>query len=240
MSFQQFIKPGAAIHSFILDFDGVVADTETVFAAFDCDNLNAVLEQAGHAPDLTPADARKLAGMSDIRKLEAIAQRYGFAAADYQAAYVAARTQARASLFLTHKVTRGKGLEAFLKAHPGAYALATGKRAAKLLPDLKTMGLEDLFPHIVTCDPPLREKPAPDVILKALEMLDAAPDTSAYIGDNVIDMQAAKAAGVTAIGFVIEGLAGHEVRVAEMKNAGAMLVTDDFADLMAFSVRAPA
>jgi beta-phosphoglucomutase-like phosphatase (HAD superfamily) len=36
----------------IFDFDGVIADTETVFARFDCALLNDVLVKAGLEPSL--------------------------------------------------------------------------------------------------------------------------------------------------------------------------------------------
>jgi HAD superfamily hydrolase (TIGR01549 family) len=40
------------------------------------------------------------------------------------------------------------------------------------------------------------QKPAPDGIIKALELLDCSPDRSAYVGDSPLDVAAAKAAGV--------------------------------------------
>ena len=44
-----------------------------------------------------------------------------------------------------------------------------------------------------------RHKPAPDPILKALELLDARPSDAAYVGDSPFDVRAAKAAGVYAV-----------------------------------------
>nr|WP_252892731.1 HAD hydrolase-like protein [Lentilactobacillus otakiensis] len=39
-------------------------------------------------------------------------------------------------------------------------------------------------------------KPAPDMILKGIEKLDATPETTIYIGDTKFDLQAAHAANV--------------------------------------------
>ena len=43
-------------------------------------------------------------------------------------------------------------------------------------------------------------KPHPEPLLLALERLAASPDDAAYVGDSPYDMQAAKAAGIYAIG----------------------------------------
>lgn len=61
-------------------------------------------------------------------------------------------------------------------------------------------GWAHLFDTIVCGDDVENRKPAPDLILKALENLDAVPDHSCwYVGDSTTDTIAAKAAGVTNI-----------------------------------------
>jgi phosphoglycolate phosphatase len=42
-----------------------------------------------------------------------------------------------------------------------------------------------------------RLKPAPDMVLAALHLLDIQPDEALYVGDMVVDIQTARAAGVT-------------------------------------------
>src|SRR5207247_257168 len=42
-------------------------------------------------------------------------------------------------------------------------------------------------------------RPHPDGILRALELLDARPDEAAYVGDSPFDVEAAKRAGVYAV-----------------------------------------
>ena len=57
-----------------------------------------------------------------------------------------------------------------------------------------------LFDVVVGGDDHERQKPEPDLLLLALERLGADPATAAYVGDSPFDMQAAKAAGMHAVG----------------------------------------
>jgi len=217
----------------IFDFDNSIVETESLFATFDCDLLNAVLEQAGLTPDLTRADVRALAGNNDVKKLQIIAERKGFDSALYLADFQNSRNAARATLFADHPVTIANGLYDLLDQLQDNRALATNKTRARLLPDMEIMGIADLFNVIVASDG-LQKKPAPDVILKAMEGLSATPKVSVYFGDTVLDIQAALAAGTYAVGFIIEGIEGHEDRVEAMKDAGAHAVTDDYRDMIPY------
>ena len=61
-------------------------------------------------------------------------------------------------------------------------------------------GWAHLFDTMVCGDDVTKRKPAPDLILKALENLDMTPDTSCwFVGDSTTDTVAAKEAGVTSI-----------------------------------------
>ena len=58
----------------------------------------------------------------------------------------------------------------------------------------------DLFDTMVSGDDVQRRKPAPDLILKAVENLGASPGRNCwYVGDSTTDIIAAKDAGVTAV-----------------------------------------
>ncbi len=221
----------------IFDFDGVIADTENVFAIFDCRLLNDVLERAGAPPSLTPHDIRQLAGNNDAAKLMIIAKRYNFDPAPHQAEFIKIRSAQRKSLFRDSPAPIGVNLMDFLKVIKGRYALATNKTAEKLFHDIELMNLNTLFDTIITCDPPLRKKPAPDMLLEAAKRLNAHPENCAYIGDNTLDMQAAIAAQMTPIGFIIEGAAHHPTRMQELKDHGAQIIIDDFITLTPYLIK---
>ncbi len=58
----------------------------------------------------------------------------------------------------------------------------------------------DLFDTMVCGDEVAHRKPAPDLLLRALQNLAAPPDTHCwYVGDSTTDVVAAKEAGVTAV-----------------------------------------
>ena len=57
-----------------------------------------------------------------------------------------------------------------------------------------------LFDVVVGGDEAKNQKPAPDLLLLALERLGASADGAVYVGDSPFDMGAARAAGLHAIG----------------------------------------
>jgi pyrophosphatase PpaX len=76
----------------------------------------------------------------------------------------------------------------------------TAKRRRTVDLAFARLPIEHLFETVVGGDETPRQKPHPDPLLLALERLGARPADAAYVGDSPFDMQAAKAAGVYAIG----------------------------------------
>ena len=103
--------------------------------------------------------------------------------------------------------------------------IATGKARRGVVHLMDRTGWHDHFVTIQTADDH-PSKPAPDMILKAMQETGAEPHHTIMIGDTSYDMAMAKAAGVHAIGVGW----GYHQREALLK-AGAELVVDDFAHL---------
>jgi phosphoglycolate phosphatase len=103
--------------------------------------------------------------------------------------------------------------------------IATGKARRGVVHLMDRTGWHDHFVTIQTADDH-PSKPAPDMILKAMEETGTAPHHTIMIGDTSYDMAMAKAAGVHAIGVAW----GYHQREALLQ-AGAELVVDDFAHL---------
>jgi 3-amino-5-hydroxybenzoic acid synthesis related protein len=78
-------------------------------------------------------------------------------------------------------------------------AVATGKAGWRARSLLRQLGVLDRFEHVVGSDEVPRAKPAPDIVLRALDLLQVAAADAIMIGDAVTDLTAAKAAGVTAV-----------------------------------------
>ncbi len=64
---------------------------------------------------------------------------------------------------------------------------------------LRMAGLEDVFDAIVTADDVGRAKPAPDIYLRACELLGVGPSEALALEDTAPGIAAAKAAGLTCI-----------------------------------------
>jgi pyrophosphatase PpaX len=78
--------------------------------------------------------------------------------------------------------------------------IVTAKRRLTVDLAFKRLPIEHLFETVVGGDETEHHKPRPEPLLLALERLGASPGQAAYVGDSPFDMQAAKAAGLFAIG----------------------------------------
>lgn len=65
---------------------------------------------------------------------------------------------------------------------------------------LRVAGLPDVFDAVVAFSPPIRPKPAPDLYLRACELLAVAPERALALEDSVPGATAARAAGLTVVG----------------------------------------
>lgn len=104
-------------------------------------------------------------------------------------------------------------LERRVDAHPGAVELVNRLRAlgsvglglasnsSRDLVDvaLRAAGLADAFDAIVTSDDVVHAKPAPDIYLRACELLGVEPPEALALEDTAPGIAAAKAAGLTCI-----------------------------------------
>jgi pyrophosphatase PpaX len=84
--------------------------------------------------------------------------------------------------------------------------IVTAKRRATVDLAFARLPLAHLFEVVVGGDETDRHKPDPEPLLLALRRLDAPAPQAAYVGDSPYDMQAAKAAGLFAIGVAWGGI----------------------------------
>src|SRR5205823_7005181 len=74
-------------------------------------------------------------------------------------------------------------------------AVATGKSGVRARSLLDRLGLLPEFDHVLGSDEVARPKPAPDIVLRALELLDVEPRHAVMVGDAVTDLASARGAG---------------------------------------------
>ena len=88
-----------------------------------------------------------------------------------------------------------------LQANGIPYAIGTGSVINGARATLRSAGVEDLFPIIVTPDdvPPGRGKPEPDIFLLAAEKIGSDPKECLVVGDTPADVLAGSAAEMTVI-----------------------------------------
>ena len=83
-----------------------------------------------------------------------------------------------------------------LHARGPRLGLVTSKFVGGAERGLKLVGLDRAFEIIVGADSVTHPKPHPEPVLKALELLDAAPERTVFIGDSRHDLECGRAAGV--------------------------------------------
>ena len=92
-----------------------------------------------------------------------------------------------------------RGLLVELRAAGLSLAVATGKSGPRARSLLAHLGVLEFFDHVVGSDEIARAKPAPDIVLRAMDLLGVTPDEVVMIGDAVTDIEAARGASVIAI-----------------------------------------
>lgn len=78
-------------------------------------------------------------------------------------------------------------------------AIATGKAGDRARHLLTQLDVIHLFDHVIGSDEVARAKPAPDIVLHALDLLGARPEEALMLGDAVTDIAAARGAGIAAV-----------------------------------------
>jgi D-ribulokinase len=128
-----------------------------------------------------------------------------------------------------------KGVEGVRQAVMGLNArvcVASSSAPERLRFALRVTGYEALFaPNIFSASQVARGKPNPDLFLFAARSMRADPQDCLVIEDSVAGVAAARAAGMTVIGFVGGSHFSDPGQAAELTAAGADFIFDDMARL---------
>lgn len=100
----------------------------------------------------------------------------------------------------------------------------------KLVP-LERIGLRESLKTIIAIEDAPQKKPAPDPLILCARRLGVPADRCAYVGDNRIDIQAGKAAGMMTIG-VLTGLDDRET----LEREGPTMIMENIAELTSFFI----
>jgi pyrophosphatase PpaX len=93
-----------------------------------------------------------------------------------------------------------------LKEQGRKLGIVSAKRRRTVELAFANVAVGHLFDVVVGGDEHEKQKPEPDLLLLALDRLGADPADAAYVGDSPFDMQAARAAGMHAVGVTWGGI----------------------------------
>jgi beta-phosphoglucomutase len=96
-----------------------------------------------------------------------------------------------------------------------AMAVGTSAQRRRTLETLDHFGIAERFGAVVTGDDVEATKPAPEIFLRAAELVHAAPVNTVVVEDSPIGVEAARAAGMKCVGYA------PGERIEELRRAGA-------------------
>jgi AHBA synthesis associated protein len=114
-------------------------------------------------------------------------------------------------------------------------SVATGKSGPRARSLLDQLGVLPLFDHVIGSDEVARPKPAPDIVLRALDLMDTRAEEAMMIGDALTDLASARSARVTAVAAL-----WGETAEEEMLAAGPDVVLRAPAELLGLCPPVPA
>lgn len=198
----------------IFDFDGVIADSEAIANTV----LAEIVTGLGHATTLDQsldryAGRRWDDAMAEIEAAIGAPLPSGFSGELKRATLERLRTDLK----------EVSGAAAFIRrfAHIPR-AIASSSSIDRLQLCLRVLGMEAEFgAHVFSADMVARGKPHPDIFLFAAAKLGVSPERCLVIEDSTGGIQAAVAAGMTAVGLCAASHIrdGHDVK---LRDAGAV------------------
>ncbi|WP_094548178.1 beta-phosphoglucomutase [Petroclostridium xylanilyticum] len=182
----------------IFDLDGVIVDT----AKYHFLAWKRLSEELGI--NFTIEDNERLKGVSRMRSLEIILEIGGIDLSEDVKAQLAEKKNEWYKEYINQmnesEILKG-AREFILKLRERGVKTALGSASKNAKTILEKVGLSELFDVIVDGNVVSKAKPDPEVFIKAAEQLGIAPESCAVFEDAQAGIQAAKAAGMAAVGI---------------------------------------
>jgi HAD superfamily hydrolase (TIGR01509 family) len=207
----------------IFDCDGVLIDSERLTIEVEV----ALLAEAGVA--ITGDEIiERYVGISMTAMIADLEARFGRPLGDE----FAARHALQVREVFERELQAMPGIADVLAGLPGKICVASSSSPERLRHTLGIAGLYDRFdPHIFSATMVVRGKPAPDLFLHAAERMGSAPSCCLVIEDSVPGIEAAAAAGMSAIGF-IGGSHCRRGHAARLSARGAAMVVQAMSEML--------
>lgn len=207
----------------IFDMDGTLVDSEPAitYAAME------VIRRLGY--EAKEEEFKPFTGMGDDKFIGGVLESHG---GTYRSEYKDEAYRLYCEIAKDKVKVYPWSNEVIRKLHSMGYRLAVASASdlTKVACNLSCIGVDlSLFDAIVTGSDVTQKKPAPDIFLKAAEKIGLDPQDCIVAEDAVAGIQAAKAAGMTAIAVTTS------FSPDALAEAGADRITDDLAILPAFA-----
>ena len=184
----------------ILDCDGVIVDSEP----FSCGAWNVVFSDKFNIDIGTNYDA--ILGKKIQDSVTHFLSKYNIRSSDELIAELMQRKeQAYIDLVQQNGLQPVAGVKECISQakHLGwKVAVASSGSHEKIRFSLGQVGLLDAFDEIISGDDVLKGKPAPDLFLKAIKMLQTVPSDCVIVEDSMMGVTAAKISGAYTVGLV--------------------------------------
>ena len=205
------------IRGVLFDFDGTLADSFAAIAA----STNSVRASFG-LPAMTVETVRKYVGLGLGHLLAELCP-----GCDRSVAVARYRAHHPSVMLAGTKLFPGVR-EALALLHRRGYPMGvcSNKAVAFTRTLVDKLGLSDVLPVVLGPEDVAAPKPDPAMLLEGCRRLGVPPSEGLYVGDMVVDVLAAKAAGLP-VWLVNVGLAGTE----DPRPAGPDRILADFAEL---------
>ncbi len=178
------------IEAVLFDMDGVLVDSEEYIRSAAVQ----MFQEKGY--QVAPEDFLPFTGMGENRYLGGVAEKYRI---PFNLEKEKARTYAIYADLVRGKLNPLDGVHEFIntcRKQGLKLAVASSADLVKVNINLDEIGLErSLFGAIVTGLDIEHKKPAPDIFLKAAQLLDVQPSRCLVVEDAVSGVEAGKAAG---------------------------------------------
>jgi HAD superfamily hydrolase (TIGR01509 family) len=172
---------------YLFDVDGTLLDSATDI----CGAIGSALADFGLDPQPAEATLRGYIGLHLSELIRDIIPNH--TPEEYEAFFQRYRSS---YLGRKHAGTRVfPGVAEALSCLPGRKSTATTKQTTTTRAVLEQFGLAQYFDHVQGTDG-FPAKPAPDVILRSLEVLQVRPEDCLLVGDAAADIEAGQRAGV--------------------------------------------
>lgn len=209
----------------IFDCDGVLVDSELIFARVLAECLIAV-----DFPTTVDEAITLGFGRNHVTLSAAVAAQFGRALPDTFFETFAVRSAAA----FEHELSPMAGIEDLLAALPMPRCVASNGRLKRVRQRLALTGLLPFFdPHVFSASQVAFGKPAPDLFLFAAHQLGARPGDCTVVEDSILGVEAAIAAQIPVVGFC-GGSHCPDDHADRLIAAGCLRVFAKMPDLAAF------